>query len=171
MSSASKSLGTALCWTALWVWLDQTSKQLALEFLDEYSHKEIIQGFLSFTLTFNPGGAFGIFSTYPETFRNALFLISALVALGATLGWTFLTKRQDHLTLLGVGTILGGALGNGLDRFYFGAVVDFIDLHVNGYHWPTFNVADIAITLGALILFVPALAPKRKEAPACTQKS
>ena len=60
---------------------------------------------------------------------------------------------------------------DGIDRFYFGAVVDFIDLHVNGYHWPTFNVADIAITLGALILFVPALAPKRKEAPTCTQKS
>jgi len=73
MSSASKSLGTALCWTALWVCLDQASKQLALEFLDEYSHKEIIQGFLSFSLTFNPGGAFGIFSTYPETFRNVLF--------------------------------------------------------------------------------------------------
>jgi signal peptidase II len=171
MSPASKSLGTALCWTALWVCLDQTTKRVALEFLDEYSHKEIIQGFLSFSLTFNPGGAFGIFSTYSETFRNALFLISALVALGVTMGWIFLTKRQDHLTLLGVGTILGGALGNGLDRFYFGAVVDFIDIHVNGYHWPTFNVADVAITLGALILFVPAFTPKHKEAPACTQKS
>ena len=171
MSSFSKSFAAALCWTALWAGLDQATKRLALAFLDEYSHKVLIPGLLSFSLTFNPGGAFGIFSAYPETFRNALFLASALVALGAMLGWAWLSKRQNPVTMLGIGAILGGALGNGLDRLALGAVVDFIDLHLGEYHWPTFNVADIAITLGALIVFFPALLHKRKEAPACTQKS
>lgn len=171
MSPPLKNLAWVLSWMALWTGLDQITKRLALQFLDEYGHKEIIPGLLSLALTFNPGGAFGIFSDYSVPFRNALFFLSALIALGTILAWVFLVRHHSAQALFGIGAILGGALGNGLDRLYFGAVVDFIDLHVNGYHWPTFNLADIAITLGVLIVFFPTLLPKRKETPACTQKS
>jgi signal peptidase II len=171
MSLSLKNSLWVFFWTALWGALDQGTKYLALAFLDEYGHKEIIQGLLSLALTFNPGGAFGIFSTYSSIFRNTLFFLSALIALGAILTWLMLTSHHDAKTLFGIGAILGGALGNGLDRLRFGSVVDFIDLHVNAYHWPTFNVADIAITLGVLLAFLPSLFYQKKESPACTQKS
>lgn len=171
MTPPLKNLCRVLFWAAGLAALDQGTKYLALSFLDEYGHKEIIPGLLSLALTFNPGGAFGIFSTYSSTFRNALFFLSALIALGAILAWLVLISHHEAKTLFGIGAILGGALGNGIDRFWLGAVVDFIDLHLNGYHWPTFNVADIAITLGVLLVFFPLPFRKRKESPACTQKS
>lgn len=109
-------------------------------------HVDIIEGVLRFNLTFNSGGAFGIGQDLP-----GLFLVATVGIIGTIL--VVARKVTDARWLAPLGAVLGGGLGNAFDRLFRdldGGVVDFIDLHV----WPVFNVADIAIVTGALVMFV-----------------
>ena len=121
------------------------TKELALTALDD-GPVDLIEGALRLNLTFNSGGAFGIGQDVP-----GLFLIATVGIVGTIL--VVARKVTDARWLVPLGTVLGGGLGNAYDRVFRdlgGGVVDFIDLHV----WPIFNVADMAIVTGALVMFV-----------------
>jgi signal peptidase II len=132
--------------------LDQITKAVALEHLAPGVPIHIIDGFASLTLVMNTGLAFGLLGGLPAAWRWVVALLSivALVVLARVAirvlaggGWP---------ARLSVALIFGGAVGNLIDRARFGAVVDFVDVHYRGYHWPAFNVADSAITIGVTLL-------------------
>jgi signal peptidase II len=148
--------------------LDQITKAIALAHLLPGVHVHVVPGFVALTLVMNPGLAFGLLGTVPVGWRwvVALLSLTALAVLARVAlrvlpdgGW------PDHVA---VGLIFGGAVGNLIDRVRFGAVVDFVDLHVNGYHWPAFNVADSSITVGVALLALRLLlrpSPLPEESP------
>jgi signal peptidase II len=138
--------------------LDQISKLAALERLAPGVAVPVVDGLLSLTLVMNTGLAFGLLAGLPAAWRwlVALLSIVALLVLARVAvrvlaggGWT---------ARLSVALIFGGAVGNLIDRARFGAVVDFVDAHYRGYHWPAFNAADSAITVGVVLLALHLLA-------------
>ena len=144
---------TAAATTALAVLvLDQLAKYCALQRLPLGRPLTVIDGFFSLTLVLNPGLAFGMLASTPTGWRwlVALLSIGALAVL-AVVGLRML-PGGGRLTPLALGLIFGGAVGNLIDRGRFGAVVDFLDFYWRGYHWPAFNVADSAITVGVALL-------------------
>jgi signal peptidase II len=132
--------------------LDQLSKLLALQRLPLGRPVSLIDGFFSLTLVLNPGLAFGMLADTPAGWRwvVALLSIGALAVL-AVVGLRML-PGGGPLTPVALGLIFGGAVGNLIDRGRFGAVVDFLDFYWRGYHWPAFNAADSAITVGVVLL-------------------
>ncbi len=139
-----------------WLWLagvviifDQISKWLVLGALQP-GDSRYVAPFFNWVLTFNTGAAFSFLSD-AGGWQRWFFTV---LALGVS-GWivTLLRRHTSEFRLsLALTLILGGALGNVIDRVRFGAVVDFIQWHVAGYYWPAFNVADSAITIGAILL-------------------
>ena len=129
--------------------LDQLTKRLALGALELHHPEAVLGNFLRFTLAWNQGAAFSM------PWGGPLFL-TIVTAAAVVMVSIFIWKLGKHspLFLAGLGAILGGALGNLLDRFMYGKVVDFIDIGGTGWRWPTFNVADIAITVGGVILVI-----------------
>jgi signal peptidase II len=123
-----------------------------------------IAPFFNLVLVFNTGAAFSFLAT-AQGWQTLFF---AAIAVVASVVVSFLIARNKTKSLLcaGLALILGGALGNLYDRLAYGKVVDFLDFHAAGWHWPAFNVADSAITVGALILIVESfLQKKSNEAP------
>lgn len=129
---------------------DLASKHVALTSLSPYEPYPLTF-FFNLTLAFNRGAAFSLLST-GSGWQTLFFLAIALVVSAVMLVWLFRLKSWEWITALAIGLVLGGAWGNVVDRFRFGYVIDFLDIHLAGYHWPTFNVADSAITVGALLL-------------------
>ena len=132
--------------------LDLATKHLALERLPPGRPVHVVDGLFSLTLVMNPGLAFGMLAGTPAGWRwlVALLSIGALAVL-AVVGLRML-PTGGRLTPLALGLIFGGAVGNLIDRARFGAVVDFVDVHWHAWHWPAFNVADSAITVGVALL-------------------
>ncbi len=143
----SRSYGYVTALTVLAI--DQLTKRLALGGLELHHPEAILGNILRFTLAWNQGAAFSM------PWGGPLFL-TVVTAAAALMVSIFIWKLGKHspLFLAGMGAILGGALGNLLDRLMYGKVVDFIDLGFTGWRWPTFNVADIAITGGGIILVI-----------------
>ena len=144
--------------------LDQITKHLVLGyFLDNESAIRVTEvlPFFNLVLVWNRGVSFGLFNDDTFDGPHALIALAAvLVALVARWLW----QTQDRREALAFGLIIGGAVGNVIDRVRFGAVVDFLDFHAFGYHWPAFNVADSAIVVGAgVILFLWAWGATTKE--------
>jgi signal peptidase II len=112
----------------------------------------------------NEGAAFSMFadSTSPHTVRWGLVAFTLLAALAVIV---LLVRLGSRITLstVALALILGGALGNLHDRIAYGAVIDFIEVHIFSYHWPDFNIADSAVVTGACLLFLDSLLPQRKE--------
>ena len=147
------------------VLLDQIVKLIALDHLTPGVSVDVIPGLVALTLVKNPGLAFGLLSGIPAGWRwvvGLLSLLALVVLLRVALrilpsgGW----REQSS-----IGLIFGGAVGNLIDRMRFGAVVDFVDVHVRGWHWPAFNVADSAITVGVAVLALGMLADRSPSAP------
>lgn len=117
-----------------------------------------IAPFFNLTLGFNTGVSFGMFS---ELFLERPLLLSGIKVVIATglLVWAVRTERR--IETIGLGLIAGGAAGNVLDRMRQGAVTDFLDFHVRGWHWPTFNMADVMITVGVVLLITGSFWPAR----------
>lgn len=130
---------------------DWASKAWVLRNIREHECLAVIQGFLNLTLGFNSGAIFGSLQGSPSVWRSALFLVASAVALGY-FGYEFLKAGTHPGQRAALGLILGGILGNGLDRVLHGAVVDFIDVILFGWHYWTFNLADSAIMCGAVLL-------------------
>ncbi|WP_255448409.1 signal peptidase II [Telmatospirillum sp. J64-1] len=143
--------------------LDQLTKFWAIEALrpEGVDHTPFwspirfeVTPFFNIVMTWNRGISFGIFNNGGD--HNALIL--SLLSLAIVIGLLFwLRKAEGRLVPLALGLVIGGALGNVIDRARFGAVADFLDFHAFGYHWPAFNIADAGIVVGAGLLLVDAL--------------
>lgn len=142
-----------------WLWLsaliiifDQLTKYWALTSLPEYVPVPVMPG-LNWTLVYNLGGAFSLFSD-AGGWQLAFFLTLASIISIVLLIWLWREPKQNWLPRLPIAMILGGAVGNVIDRIRIGKVVDFIDVYISQSipHWPTFNVADSAITVGVVML-------------------
>ena len=151
---------TLVAWTALGVLvLDQLTKLLALGRLSPGRPIRLVDGFFSLTLVMNPGLAFGMLSSTPAPWRWVVAVLSmGALAVLAVVGARLLPSG-GRVTRLGLGLIFGGAAGNLIDRGRFGAVVDFLDFYWRSYHWPAFNVADSAISVGVALLALRILWP------------
>lgn len=129
--------------------LDQISKYWILEHVMAPPRAIEVTPFFNLVLAWNKGVSFGMFNDHSD-YGPILLTILALAISAALLVWMY--RADDRLTVMALGLIVGGALGNVIDRVRFGAVTDFLDVHAFGYHWPAFNVADSAVCVGAAIL-------------------
>ena len=128
--------------------VDQVTKGLVMQKFLLHENLEVIPGFFNLTYIRNTGGAFGVLAGEASRLRTGLFLAISCVALGII--FFLYTKIPPGKTWLdsGLAMTFGGALGNLIDRLRFGEVVDFLDFHIGTLHWPAFNVADSAISVG-----------------------
>ena len=132
--------------------LDQVSKVVVLDRLPLGVPVHLVDELLSLTLVMNPGLAFGLLGTVPRGWRWVVAALS-LVALAVLARVALRVLPAGGVVgKIAIGLIFGGAVGNLIDRARFGAVVDFVDVHWRGWHWPAFNVADSAITVGVALL-------------------
>ncbi len=145
---------------AIVIVLDQLSKWVVLGHL-QYGETIYVAPFWNWVLTFNPGAAFS-FLADQQGWQRWFFTV---LALGVS-GWIALELKrhpEQKLMALALTLVMGGALGNVIDRIRFGAVVDFVQWHAAGYYWPAFNVADSAITLGAVLMVWASLFVKERD--------
>jgi signal peptidase II len=134
---------------ALVVILDQASKRLVWELYRYQGGADIIDGFLRITLNRNKGAVLGILSNMKH-----LLLIITIVSIGVLVFFAYRMRFAPTHKRVYVALIIGGAFGNLIDRLAAGEVLDFIDMGIGTYRWPTFNVADIAVTIGAALLIL-----------------
>ena len=123
--------------------------------------RRVLTGFFNLVLVFNKGAAFSFLADAPG-WKTPLFVVFSLVA--AVIVSVLLFRSPGRpMFYAGLALILGGALGNVIDRLRFGQVVDFLDFHAMGWHWPAFNVADSAITVGAALLILEGLFHEKRR--------
>ncbi len=132
--------------------LDQVSKAAVSATLKMYEIRPIVHGLLNLTRVHNTGAAFGFLAGQPSILRTLFFLGVSLLAMGVVLWMLFRLPPDQKVELVALSLIFGGALGNFIDRARLGEVIDFIDVYYRTYHWPAFNVADSAITIGVILL-------------------
>ena len=132
--------------------LDQLTKAWVLANLPLGGGFEVVAGFFDITHVHNPGGAFGFLANLGAEVRMLLFLAVALAAVVLVLVFYWQTPVKQRATALGLALVLGGAVGNLVDRVRLGVVVDFLDVYVGDLHWPAFNVADSAISIGVVLI-------------------
>jgi signal peptidase II len=156
---------TALPWlalSALLIGLDWLSKQWALSALQYQQPVEVIAGFWNWTLVHNTGAAFSLLADaggWQQWFFGGL----ALLISGACIWMLAKAARSDWRTALPLALIVGGALGNLIDRIRFGYVVDFVHWYWRDFHWPVFNLADAVICIAAGLLIVTSFRPETKK--------
>jgi signal peptidase II len=137
--------------------LDQVTKYWVDKTMTLYQSFELVPHFVRITYVRNTGAAFGFLAGDRSTVRMFFFILVSAVAIGC-ISYLLKTLRPQQKTLIvSLSMILGGAAGNLIDRLRVGEVIDFIDLHWYQYHWPAFNVADSAITIGVALLFLQML--------------
>ena len=144
---------------------DQLTKTAALSLLSQGTAVPVLPGF-NLSLGFNTGASFGMMGGF---MAGKPLLMAALTG-ALTLAFAVMAVRAQHaLERAGFALVVGGALGNIIDRLRQGAVTDFLDLYWRDWHWPTFNVADIAITLGAVLILAASLPLRRRKEPVLDQ--
>ncbi|MEW6765944.1 MAG: signal peptidase II [Pseudomonadota bacterium] len=132
--------------------LDQVTKLWAVADLSYATPVPVFPGF-NLTLMHNPGAAFSFLGD-AGGWQRWFFLALAVGVSAWLVMWMRSLQATERWTSLALALLIGGALGNAIDRAYLGHVIDFIDLYVGGYHWPAFNIADSAITVGAILLAI-----------------
>jgi signal peptidase II len=141
---------------------DQITKAVITEKLFMYGSHKVIDGFFSLVYVMNPGAAFGFLAGAPEIFRYLFFISVTFLAILLIIYYISKSKSQDMLIVISLTLIFGGAVGNLIDRIRFGAVVDFLDFYIGAWHWPAFNVADSAISVGAVLMIWEVLVSRKK---------
>lgn len=131
--------------------LDQLTKLLVLAKMPLYHSITVVPGFFNLTHIRNPGGAFGFMAGGSHELRNVLFVGVSAIAMGLIIYFYRSTPKTHPYLASALAMIFGGAVGNLIDRLRFQEVVDFLDFYVGAYHWPAFNVADSAISVGITI--------------------
>jgi signal peptidase II len=142
--------------------LDQITKAVIREKLFMYGSYKVIDGFFSLVYVMNPGAAFGFLAGAPEIFRYLFFISITVLAILLIIYYILKSKAQDVLIVISLTLIFGGAVGNLIDRIRFGAVVDFLDFYIGTWHWPAFNAADSAISIGAVLMIWEMLVSRKK---------
>ena len=143
--------------------LDQLSKYYIQRAFRPGQVVTIIPHVFNLTFVLNPGAAFGFLAGASANFRNPFFIIVSLLAIVFIVYHRSRYRRMELLPSLGLSLILGGALGNLVDRLRLGMVVDFLDFYYGDYHWPAFNVADSAITVGVVLMILQLIAERRRR--------
>jgi signal peptidase II len=142
------SLKAPLAWAALVVLLDQLSKVWVTASFQFHESQPVIPGLFNLTFITNTGAAFGILAGAQSLGRQLFFVGVALVALVVLYLAYREYREQGQIYMAAIGLVAGGALGNLVDRLRLGHVIDFLDVYIRQHHWPAFNIADSAITIG-----------------------
>jgi len=145
---------------------DQASKWAVLQSFRLGESVPVVPGFFDLTFVLNRGAAFSLLATLPESIRNPFFICVSLAASVLIIVYRVRYLRDHRLASFSLSLILGGAIGNLIDRLRYGVVIDFFDAHVGAYHWPVFNVADSAITVGVTLMCLDMLLEWRQSATA-----
>lgn len=132
--------------------LDQLTKALIVRSITLQGSREVIPGFFNLTHVRNRGAIFGFFSHSDSRILYIFLTLVSVAALGLVIYYFFKTPVSERLMKISLSSILAGALGNLIDRLFRGHVIDFLDFYVKDWHWPSFNVADSCITVGAFLL-------------------
>ena len=144
--------------------LDQATKLHVHNTFALYESRPLVENFFAFTYVRNSGSAFGLLARYDPAVLRIFFPAVTVLAVVALLWYLSRLPASQPLTLWGVCLVIGGAAGNGIDRFRIGQVIDFLDVHwYDVYHWPAFNVADSAICVGVGLLVLDAFRTARTE--------
>jgi signal peptidase II len=164
--------GVYFVMSAMVLVLDQVSKALAHHYLPGQPPVEVVPNFFNLVYSRNPGGLFGYFGDLPDPWRSLLLTLLPVIAVCMLAVFLGRGEGADRKTLVGLGLILGGAIGNLIDRIVRGEVVDFLDAYIQSSsaadwlvrkfgtsHWPTFNIADSAIVVGACLLILTIIRP------------
>ncbi|MBT4878278.1 MAG: signal peptidase II [Alphaproteobacteria bacterium] len=139
---------------------DLLSKELIFALLDKTPGQHIrVTSFFNLVKVYNTGVSFGMFNDL-QYGKIILIIVASMITI-FLLYW--LSQSEDKKIILALSLVIGGALGNIIDRAIYGSVADFLDFHINGYHWPAFNLADSSITLGAIILIFDEFFNKKKH--------
>jgi signal peptidase II len=137
--------------------LDQATKALVDRYMELHESHTIIEGLARLTYVQNRGAAFGILSDADLPYQSILFSLISLIALGAIAVYAWKLSVTSRLPQLALAFIMGGAVGNLLDRMRLGYVIDYVDVYWGRHHWPAFNVADSAISVGVALLVLDIL--------------
>ena len=152
------------------LFLDQWSKGLVTRTMEVHQSKTIITDVFDLTYVRNTGAAFGLFASVDSSVKAILLNSIAVIVFLIVSAYALRSSHKSVRLQVGLALILGGAVGNLLDRVRFGYVVDFLDFSISGHHWPAFNVADSAICIGVGLLFLDMLgsddAPAERPTPA-----
>ena len=154
----------ALTIAAVVLVLDQATKAWVLRTLPGAPPLTVIPGFFDLTFSRNTGGVFGLFAGAPSFGRRAFFISATAIALGVIVVFLRRWGHESRRLTVALALVAGGAIGNLIDRLRFGSVVDFIDWYWGSHHWYTFNIADSAISTGAVLLVVHSLLPESSSA-------
>lgn len=152
---SASPIGKRLVWAALSlsiVVLDQLTKAALRARLPLHDSVPVLAGFFDVTHVQNTGAAFGLFASFDHPLRSALLVLVALVVFAGVLFYALKTPASATLLQLALALVLGGAVGNLIDRVRTGSVTDFLLFYLGRHQWPAFNVADSAITVGVLLL-------------------
>ncbi len=133
--------------------IDQLSKQLITAYFQDNHAEIILTPFFNLILAYNKGAAFSFLANENGWQRWFFIVLTCIIVVGIII-WIWFQNKLHYLVHLGLLLILGGAIGNLIDRVLFGYVIDFIDFHYQNYHWPTFNIADTCISIGAFCLIL-----------------
>lgn len=154
MSTLSSGRGLYVWIAGVTVALDQVAKTLVDRYMDLHESRPIVEGLARLTYVQNRGAAFGILSDADLPYQSLLFSAISILALGAIAFYAWKLPAASRLPQLALAFIMGGAAGNLLDRARLGYVIDFVDVYWGRHHWPAFNVADSAITVGVCLLIL-----------------
>jgi len=144
--------------TAAVLALDLLTKWLVETRMELFDSIEIVEGYLRLTFVRNPGVAFGIFADFQSAWKPYVFAAMAVLAVVAIFLYSRHMSPERRLLQVALSMTMGGILGNFLDRLRHGSVVDFVEFHIhNSFSWPTFNVADSAISVGICLLLIDTL--------------
>jgi signal peptidase II len=153
-------LGRGLAVAAAAAVLDQASKAMVLAFFGEPGcavHRVPVSSFLDLVLTCNPGVSFGLFNR--TGINSLIFSLAAALIILVLVFW--LSRVRISFLAIAIGLVIGGAIGNVVDRLRFGAVIDFLYFHAGSWYWPAFNLADSAICLGVAAMLLDGMLSRR----------
>ena len=142
---------------------DQATKWLVVSRLPLYEDFPVVSGLLSLQHVRNSGAVFGFLSGASIPGKPYLFALMSALALGALAYYARTIPREERLSRLALSLVIGGAIGNLIDRVRFGYVVDFVKMHWQGHVWPNYNVADSAISIGLFLLVLDSFRPRHRE--------
>ena len=142
------------------IFFDQITKWWVLNFTQISSNSIVLTDFFNLVIVWNSGASFGILSNGPEWVRFALISFAILICIILAI---WLKQSESNVCIVALGLVIGGAIGNSIDRIWFGSVLDFLDVHIGDLHWPAFNIADSGITIGVALLIFDSLKNKRSN--------